>query len=100
MHKITQSWDFPGGLRIKQLKLQAPSAVGPGSIPGQGTRAHMLQLKIQHSATKIPNAVIKIECSKKKKKRLKSHHVYPIKGSYHALDRSTLCVSFGNNDKS
>ena len=60
----------------------------------------MLQLKIQHSATKILNAVIKTGCSqKKKKKRLKSHHVYPIKGSYQALDRSTLCVTFSNNDK-
>ena len=28
------------------LRLRAPNAGGPGSIPGQGTRAHVPQLKI------------------------------------------------------
>ena len=28
------------------LRLCAPNAGGPGSIPGQGTRSHMSQLKI------------------------------------------------------
>ena len=32
--------DFPGGL----VRLQAPSAEGPGLIPSQETRSHMLQL--------------------------------------------------------
>ena len=27
------------------LRLQAPNAGRPGSIPGQGTRSHMLQLR-------------------------------------------------------
>ena len=30
---------------VQRLKLRAPSAGGPGSIPGQGTRSHMLQLR-------------------------------------------------------
>ncbi|TEA32356.1 hypothetical protein DBR06_SOUSAS5210050, partial [Sousa chinensis] len=41
----------------------APNAGGPGSIPGQGTRSHIPQLrvctphlKIPHLATKIPRA--------------------------------------------
>ena len=34
--------DFPGG---PELRLWAPSAGGPGSIPGQGVRSHMLQLR-------------------------------------------------------
>ena len=28
------------------LKLQASNAGGPGSIPGQGTKSHMLQLRV------------------------------------------------------
>ena len=35
------------------LRLQAPSAGGLGSIPGQGTGSHMPQLKILHAETKI-----------------------------------------------
>ena len=34
--------DFLGGLVAKML----PSAGGPGSIPTQGTRSHMLQLRV------------------------------------------------------
>ena len=30
-----------------------PSARGQGSSPGQGTRSHMLQLKILHATTKV-----------------------------------------------
>ncbi|TEA29277.1 hypothetical protein DBR06_SOUSAS14810096, partial [Sousa chinensis] len=30
-------------LVVQWLRLHAPSAGGPGSIPGQGTRSHMLQ---------------------------------------------------------
>ena len=41
------SWDFPGGL-------VAPTLQGaPGLIPGQGTRPHMLQLKIPCAITKM-----------------------------------------------
>ena len=48
-------------LVIQWLRLRAPNAGGPGSISGQGTRSHvlqlrarMLQLKILHAATKDP----------------------------------------------
>ena len=44
----------PGtSLVIQWLRLHAPKAGAPGSIPGQGTRSHMPQLKILHAATKI-----------------------------------------------
>ena len=43
-------------LVIQWLRLHAPSAEGLGSIPGQGTRSSMLQLKIQHATAKIPHA--------------------------------------------
>ena len=45
------------------LRLHAPNAGGQGSNPGQGTRSHMLQLrvhtpqlKIQHEATKTQHS--------------------------------------------
>ena len=39
-------------LVVQWLRLHAPSVVGPGSIPGQGTISGMPQLKIPHNATK------------------------------------------------
>ena len=35
-------------LVVQWLRLSAPNAGGPDSIPGQGTRSHMLQLKRFH----------------------------------------------------
>ena len=40
-------------LVIHCLRICAPNAGGPGSIPGQGTRSHMLQLKIPHVVVKV-----------------------------------------------
>ena len=40
-------------LVVHWLRLCASDGGGPGSIPGQGTRCHMLQLRILHAATKI-----------------------------------------------
>ena len=37
---------------VQWLRLHAPNAGAPGLIPGQGTRSHMLQLKIFYAATK------------------------------------------------
>ena len=48
--------------------LHAPNAGGPDSIPGQGTRSHMLHLKIQHPATKSQHSQI-CKQQKKEKKR-------------------------------
>ena len=40
-------------LVVQWLRLHAPSAGGLGSIPGQGTRSHMLQAtKSSHTTTK------------------------------------------------
>ena len=39
-------------LVVQWLRLHAPSAGGLYSTPGQGTRSHMLQLKILNAATK------------------------------------------------
>ncbi|TEA29092.1 hypothetical protein DBR06_SOUSAS10510049, partial [Sousa chinensis] len=39
-------------LVVQWLRFCAPDAGDPGSIPGRGTRSHMLQLKILRAATK------------------------------------------------
>ena len=59
-------WDFSGG---PVVILHAPNAGVQGSIPGQGTRSHMLQLKIMHTTTKIPRALPKTQCSQIKNKK-------------------------------
>ena len=41
-------------LVVQWLRLHTPNAGWPGSIPGQGTRLHILQLKIPHAATEGP----------------------------------------------
>ena len=38
---------------VQGLRLQAPKAGGLGSIPGQGTRSHVLHLKILHATMKM-----------------------------------------------
>ena len=48
---------------VQWLRLHVLSAGGTGSIPDQGNRPHMLQLKILSDATKIPSATIKTEHS-------------------------------------
>ena len=40
-------------LVVQWLRLCAPNAAGPGSIPGQGTKPHLPQLKILQAETKI-----------------------------------------------
>ena len=49
----SQELDFWTSLVVQWLTLWATNAGGPGSIPSQGTRAHMLQLKSSNSAMKI-----------------------------------------------
>ena len=50
-------------LVVQWLRLHSPNAGGPGSIPDQGTRSRMLQLKILHDPTEIPCAPTEIRCS-------------------------------------
>ena len=42
-------------------RFHAPSAGGPGPIPGQGTRSYVRQLKVHVLQLKIPHATMKIE---------------------------------------
>ena len=48
MFKLS-SWDFPG---VPVVKTLCSKAGGLGSIPGQRTRSHMLQLKILCASTR------------------------------------------------
>ena len=59
-----------GGLLfpVQWLGLYALSEGGLGLIPGQGTRSHMLQLK-------IPPATTKTQHSKKNKKKKEPSHI-------------------------
>ena len=44
---------------VQWLRLRTPNAGGPGSVPGQGTRSHMPQLKISCATTKTWCILIK-----------------------------------------
>ena len=41
-------------LVVQWLRLHTPNAGGPGSIPGEGTRSHMLQLRVRMPQLKDP----------------------------------------------
>ncbi|TEA25801.1 hypothetical protein DBR06_SOUSAS1210090, partial [Sousa chinensis] len=48
---------------VQWLRLCTPNAGDLGSIPGQGTRSHMLQLRVHMRQLKIPYATMKIPCA-------------------------------------
>ena len=48
-------------LVVQWLSLLAVNAEGPGSMPGQRTRSHMLQLTIHMPQLKSPRATVKIK---------------------------------------
>ena len=50
-------------LVVQWLRLCAFSAGGQGSIPDQGTRSQMLQLRIRVPQLKIPHAATKTQCN-------------------------------------
>ena len=66
---IIRRGDTGTSLVVQGVRLCAPDAGGPGSIPGRGTRSYTLQLqlrarmwqlkKIPHATTKILHAATK-----------------------------------------
>ena len=58
-------------LVVRWLRLHAPSAGSLGSIPGQGIRSHMLQLKIPRVATPSTAKINKYTFKKERKKEKK-----------------------------
>ena len=57
---------FGTSLVVPWLGLHASKAEDLGSIPSQGTRSHMMQLKIPHIPTKTGNPATKILCTHNK----------------------------------
>ena len=58
------AWDFPGGPVVKTL---SSPCRGQGSVPGEGTRSHMPQLKISCATTKTKHSQINTFFKKKKR---------------------------------
>ena len=54
---LIRSQRLPGG---QGLRLYTPNAGGLGSIPGQGSRSHMLQLRVYMLRLKVLDAATKI----------------------------------------
>ena len=48
---------------VQWLRLHAPSTGGPGLVPGQGSRSHMLQLRVHMPQLKVPRAATKTQYS-------------------------------------
>ena len=44
---------------VQRLRVHAANGGGLGSIPGQGNRSHMLQLRVYQLQPKIPHAATK-----------------------------------------
>ena len=57
------------------LRLHAVSAEGPGSIPGQGTRSCIPQLRVPHAETKTWHSHLN-KCFKKGSETFLHHHWY------------------------
>ena len=45
---------------VQWLRLHAPNAGGPASIPGQGTRSRMRQLRARTRQLRAPHAATKV----------------------------------------
>ena len=52
----SEAWNHSSGRTSQWLRLHAHNAGGPGSIPGQGTRSHVPQLKILHATLKTEDS--------------------------------------------
>ena len=99
-------------LEVQWLTFLTPNAGSPGSIPGLGTRSHMLQLRVlmlhlkfqmQQQKLKISCAPTKTWCSpinvKKKKEKTAVYHIHCLCTPHSYLQekpRSSFCVGIFN----
>ena len=65
-----KSKDIGLSLAVQWLRLHAPNAGGPGSIPGGGTRSHMPQLRVPMQQLKIPHATTKRSRTRQQRYRM------------------------------
>ena len=69
------------------LRLYAPNAGGLGSIPSQGTRSYMPQVRIPHATTKMEISVFHkktqhSQINKDRKKKKKTKHKWILKNTW------------------
>ena len=65
---------------VQRLRLNVPNAGDQGLIPGQGTKFHRQQLRVQILQLKISYATTKTQCSQTKcKKKINSNNIFLIK---------------------
>ena len=57
---VRHDWATEQKQVVQWLRLHAPNAESPGSIPGQGTRSHILQLRVHMLQLKISSAATEI----------------------------------------
>ena len=57
---VRHDWATEQKQVVQWLRLHAPNAESPGSIPGQGTRSHIMQLRVHMLQLKILSAATKI----------------------------------------
>ena len=71
-------------LVVQWLRFCTPSAGDPGSIPNQGIRSHMLQLKILHATRKTGSSQINRYFKKRERdaKRKTAGSCYAKKGEW------------------
>ena len=77
------------------LRLRAPNSGGQGSIPGQGIRSHVLQLKILHAITKGLHGTTKTRSSQiNKLKKIRISEMVPLISLTYYILSLCLLVSF------
>ena len=86
-------------LVVQWLRLCAPSAGGSGLIPGQGTRYHMLQLKILYASTKKRAHVLRLRPSAAKYRKPFQKIVTLKKNYFDCAGSSLLCGLFPSCSK-
>ena len=55
---------------VQWLRLRTPKAEGPGLIPGQGSRSHVLQLRVHTPQLKIPSLQLRPGVAKSVSKQI------------------------------
>ena len=79
---------------VQWLRLLAPSAGGPGSIPGQGTGSRMSHLRILHAAAKRSNVLqLRPGAARKKEKEKAAWKCQAILYGCQSMLHPVVCAS-------
>ena len=87
---------------VQWLRLHAPNAGGLGLIPGQGTRAHILQLRVHMLQLKSCKPHLRPSTVKyrniKRKKEILASKIYVRLHSLHQAEKSIAPRKLGTSD--